>query len=82
MYWTQYSLWTPDIGKATMLVPVAYMYFHGLTHGFYIRWLLISRCARMSTRSFSEKKIGFDDSFDVTKCLQQIEMPDLLHVCA
>ena len=34
------------------------------------------------TRSFSEKKIGFDDSFDVTKCLQQIEMPDLLHVCA
>ena len=22
------------------------------------------------------KKIGFDDSFDVTKCLQQIEMPD------
>jgi len=22
---------------------------------------------------FSEKKIGFDDSFDVTKCLQQIE---------
>ena len=34
------------------------------------------------TRSFSEKKIGFDDSFDVTKCLQQIEVPDLLHVCA
>jgi len=31
---------------------------------------------------FSDKKIGFDDSFDVTKCLQQIEMPDLLHVCA
>ena len=30
---------------------------------------------------FSEKKIGFDDSFDVTNCLQQIEMPDLLHVC-
>ena len=52
-------------------------------YGFYIRWLLISRCARMmKTRSFSEKKIGFDDSFDVTKCLQQIEMPDLLHVSA
>mgnify|MGYP001340440822 CR=1 FL=1 len=32
-------------------------------------------------RLFREKK-GFDDSFDVTKCLQQIEMPDLLHVCA
>ena len=28
---------------------------------------------------FSEKKIGFYDSFDVTKCLQQIEIPDLLH---
>ena len=27
-------------------------------------------------------KIEFDDSFDVTKCLQQIEMPDFLHVCA
>merc|ERR1740128_494915 len=50
---------------------------------FYIRWLLISRCARMiKTRSFDEKKIGFDDSFDVTKCLQQIKMPDLFHVCA
>ena len=31
---------------------------------------------------FFLKKIGFDDSFDVTKCLQQIEIPDLLHVCA
>ena len=31
---------------------------------------------------FSEKKIGFYDSFDVTKCHQQIEMPDLLYVCA
>ena len=29
-----------------------------------------------------KKKPGFDDSFDVTKCLQQIEVPDLLHVCA
>ena len=28
---------------------------------------------------FFRKKIG---SIDVTKCLQQIEMPDLLHVCA
>ena len=27
-----------------------------------------------------KKKIGFDDSFDVTKCLQQIEVPDLLHM--
>ena len=31
---------------------------------------------------FFRKKIEFDDSFDVTKFLQQIEMPDLLHVCA
>ena len=30
---------------------------------------------------FFRKKIEFDDSFDVTKCLQQIEMLDLLHVC-
>ena len=44
------------------------------SHGFYIRWFLISRCARMMyTRPFSEKKIGFDDSFDVsvTKCLNE-----------
>ena len=31
---------------------------------------------------FSGKNTRFDDSFDVTKCLQQIERPDLLHVCA
>ena len=31
---------------------------------------------------FFEKQNEFDDSFDVTKCLQQIEMPDLLYVCA
>ena len=30
----------------------------------------------------SSEKIGFDDSFYVTKCSQQIEMPDLLHMCA
>ena len=36
-------------------------------HGLYIIWLLIPRCARMmKTRYFSEKKNGFDDSFDVT----------------
>ena len=60
-----------------------YLRFVTALHGFYIRWLLISGCVRMMlTRSFSENKIGFDDSFDVTKCLQQIEMLDLLHVCA
>ena len=52
-------------------------------HGFQIRWLLISRCARMKENVFfSGKNTRFDDSFDVTKCLQQIEKPDLLHVCA
>ena len=29
---------------------------------------------------FSEKKIGFEDFFDLPKCPQQIEMPDLLHI--
>ena len=28
------------------------------------------------------EKIGFDYSFDVIKCLQEIEMPDLLHMWA
>ena len=31
---------------------------------------------------FFRKKIGFDDYFDVSKCLQQIKISDLLHVCA
>ena len=26
------------------------------------------------------KKTGFDDSIDVTKCLKQIEIPELLHM--
>ena len=30
---------------------------------------------------FSEKKIGSDATVDVTECLQQIEIPDLLHFC-
>ena len=28
------------------------------------------------------KKIVFDHSFDATKCLDQIEIPDLLNMCA
>ena len=32
--------------------------------------------------SFPREKIGIDDSFDVTKCRQQIEMPDILYICA
>ena len=31
---------------------------------------------------FSEKKYQIDGSFIVSKCLQQIEIPDLLHMCA
>ena len=31
---------------------------------------------------FSEKKIRFDCPFNVTKGLQQIEIPVLLHMCA
>ena len=31
---------------------------------------------------FSDKKIEFDYSVDVTKCLHQIEIPDLLHMSA
>ena len=31
---------------------------------------------------FREKKIGFNESFDVTKCLQQIEITDILNMCA
>ena len=31
---------------------------------------------------FSEIKIGFDYTFNVTKCLQQIEMPNLFYMCA
>ena len=29
-----------------------------------------------------ENKFGFDDSFDVTKCLQNSEIPDFLYMCA
>ena len=29
-----------------------------------------------------QKKIGFENSVDVTKCIQQIEIPDLLNMCA
>ena len=29
---------------------------------------------------FRQKKIGFDDIFNIAKCLQQIGDPDLLHM--
>ena len=31
---------------------------------------------------FIEKKFEFNESFVVTKCLEQTEKPDLRHVCA
>ena len=33
-------------------------------------------------KAFFRKKIEFYDSFDVTKCLQQVEIYDLIRVCA
>ena len=33
------------------------------------------------TYIFFEKNFGFRDLFDLTKCLQQIVIPDLLHMC-
>ena len=43
---------------------------------------MVARNTMRTQKVFSEKKIGFDHSFDVTKCLHQIEFPDLLHMCA
>ena len=31
---------------------------------------------------FPKTKIGCDDAFDVTECLQQIEIPNCRHICA
>ena len=44
-------------------------------------WFLYYMVAHFTLRTY-DRKIEFDDSFDENKCLQQIEMPDLLHVCA
>ena len=41
--------------------------------------------AHYTLRTNDENRVFFEkksDYFDVTKCLQQIEKPDLLHVCA
>ena len=66
---------------ADLLLPTPALHQRG--HSFYIRWLLISLCARMMKKKvFSEKKIGVDYIFDAAKCLQQIEIPDLLHMRA
>ena len=51
-------------------------------------WFLDQMVAHFTLRThegkwvFSGKNARFDDSFDVIKCLQQIEKPDLLHMCA
>ena len=51
-------------------------------------WFLYTMVAHFRLRAydvkkfFFRKKIGFNDSFDVTKCVKQLGMPDLLHVCA
>ena len=59
-----------------------------LTKCEFYAWFLYEMVAHFTLRTydvnkvfFREKKIEFDDSFDVIKCLQQIEMPDLLHLC-
>ena len=50
-------------------------------------WYLYKMVAQKMVRKYevkqvcSGKKIGFDDSFDVTNCLQQIKILDLLHMC-
>ena len=36
----------------------------------------------MKNRSFPRKKIGFDNFFDVTRCIQRIKISNLLHMCA
>ena len=33
------------------------------------------------TNVFTRKKIGIDNSLDVTKCLNQIRIPDLPNTC-
>ena len=52
-------------------------------------WFLYQMVAHNTLRThdvkrpiFREKKLGFDHSFHVTKCLHHIEIPDLLYVCA
>ena len=39
---------------------------------------MVVHVAHVSSKKDISEKIGFDDSFDVTKCLQQIEIPDML----
>ena len=47
-------------------------------------WYLYQMVVYFMLRTYDINQVffRFDDSFVVTKCLQQIEMPDLLHVGA
>ena len=45
------------------------MVVQNMLRTYYVKWVIF-------------EKLGFDDSFDVTKRLQQIETPDSLYVCA
>ena len=56
-----------------------------MDHGTYVRCQLRTCCAQLKFKVkqvFPEKKSDMTIFFDVTECLQQIEMPDLLHICA
>ena len=73
------TMLSSEIHRKTCWLTPAKRIIPGSPHGFYIRWFLnYLRTYDVNIR----KKTGFDDSFDVTKCVQQIEMPDLLYVCA
>ena len=50
-------------------------------HPWYLYKMIILNMLR-TYEIFSKKKVGFDDSVDVTKCPQLIEIPELLHMCA
>ena len=52
-------------------------------HSTYVRWVAHNMLRTFEVKQvFSEKKIGLDDYINVIKCLQQIEIPNLLHMCA
>ena len=49
----------------------------------YLAWYLYMMVAQNRLRTFTVKeKIEFKDSFDVTKCLEEIDIPDILNMCA
>ena len=72
----------------SLWLPQTIIYFYLIFYSTLIMIFILDGCSFhvahvwRSKQGLFPKKIGFDDSFDVTECLQQIEMPDLLHVCA